>query len=218
MTTTLTLAPGTSLKSPGWSAGHTAKLGRRGAFSMSFHRVSLRMVVAGLHVGALALLFYGASFYTRDWRPVVAQADQPAAVQATTRSKAEPRSLPSKLTDLPAPLDPATTGALTRITPPVAAPHGSGDDHPSVGFGSAPLAGAPRARPSKSGRTSGRRLRLVPPSRSRRRLIRPLRSWKNCSRFGWLIGATEPGVKLRLPSEAAPGVAWPHQAERPLGP
>jgi hypothetical protein len=88
---------------------------------MSFHRVWPRMAVAGLQVGALALLFYAASLYTRDWRPVVAQADQSAAVQAASRSKAEPRPSPGKLVELPAPVEPTTTGSLTRLAPPVAA-------------------------------------------------------------------------------------------------
>ena len=78
---------------------------------------------AVVRIGAVGLLFYAASFYTRDWRPVVAQADQPAAAQAASRSKAEPpRALPSKLAELPAPVEPATTGALTRIVPAVPAP------------------------------------------------------------------------------------------------
>jgi hypothetical protein len=75
-------------------------------------------VVVG--IGAVALLFYAASFYTRDWRPVVAQADQPAAAQATTRSKAEPRSSSGKVAELPTPIEPMTTGALTRVALPVA--------------------------------------------------------------------------------------------------
>src|SRR5918998_2156636 len=76
-----------------------------------------RTIRAVVRIGAVGLLLYAASFYTRDWRPVVAQADQPAVAQAATRSKAEPRSLPSKLADLPAPVDPATAGALTRMAP-----------------------------------------------------------------------------------------------------
>jgi hypothetical protein len=78
-------------------------------------------VKAGVRIGAVGLLFYAASFYTRDWRPVVAQANQPAMAQAASRPKAEPRSLPSKLADLPAPVEPVTTGSLTRVVPPVAA-------------------------------------------------------------------------------------------------
>ena len=74
-----------------------------------------RTTRAAFGIGAVVLLFYGASFLTRDWRTIVPTVDQPAAVQAATRSKAEPRSLPSKLADLPAPVDPATTGALTRM-------------------------------------------------------------------------------------------------------
>ena len=81
-----------------------------------------RTTRAVVGIGAVGLLFYGASFYTRDWRPVVAQADQPAAVQAASRSKAEPRPLPSKLAELPTPVEPETTGALTRIAPAVPAP------------------------------------------------------------------------------------------------
>ena len=81
-----------------------------------------RTTRAVVRIGAVGLLFYAASFYTRDWRPVVAQAEQPAAAQATTRPKAEPRPLPSKLAELPAPVEPATTGALTRIVPAVPAP------------------------------------------------------------------------------------------------
>jgi hypothetical protein len=81
-----------------------------------------RTTRAAFGIGAVVLLFYGASFLTRDWRTIVPTVDQPAAVQAATRSKAEPRSLPSKLADLPVPVEPATTGALTRITPAVEAP------------------------------------------------------------------------------------------------
>src|ERR687893_795514 len=79
-----------------------------------------RTIRAVVGIGAVGLLFYAASFYTRDWRPVVAQADQPAAAQAASRPKAEPRPLPSKLAELPSPVEPTTTGALTRITPAVA--------------------------------------------------------------------------------------------------
>ncbi len=60
-----------------------------------------RAITAVIRIGAVGLLFYGASFYTRDWRPVVAQADQPAAAQAASRPKAEPRPLSSKLAELP---------------------------------------------------------------------------------------------------------------------
>ena len=81
-----------------------------------------RAITAVIRIGAVGLLFYGASFYTRDWRPVVAQADQPAAAQAASRSKTEPRPSSGKLAELPNPVEPATTGALTRITPTVVAP------------------------------------------------------------------------------------------------
>ncbi len=80
-----------------------------------------RTIRAVVRIGAVGLLFYAASFYTRDWRPVVAQADQPAAAQAASRPKVEPRPLPSKLAELPTPVEPTTTGALTRIAPAVPA-------------------------------------------------------------------------------------------------
>jgi hypothetical protein len=47
-------------------------------------------------------------------------------------------------------------------------------------------------------RPSGRRLRPAPLSRNRRRLLRPLHSWRDCSRSVWLTGATEPGGELGL--------------------
>ena len=78
-----------------------------------------RTTRAVVGIGAVGLLFYAASFYTRDWRPVVAQADQPAAAQAASRSKTEPRPSSDKLAELPTPVEPTTTGALTRIAPAV---------------------------------------------------------------------------------------------------
>jgi len=76
-----------------------------------------RLTKAVVRIGAVGLLFYAASFYTRDWRTVVAQADQPVAAQAAARSKVVPRPLPSKLAALPDPVEPTTTGALARMTP-----------------------------------------------------------------------------------------------------
>ena len=91
------------------------------AASTSVLVARLRATRAVVRIGAVGLLFYAASFYTRDWRPVVAQAEQPAAAQAASRSKAEPRPLPSKLAELPTPVEPTTTGAPTRIVPAVPA-------------------------------------------------------------------------------------------------
>src|ERR671917_839399 len=76
-----------------------------------------RTTRAVVRIGVVGLLFYAASFYTRDWRPVVAQADQPAAAQAASRPKAEPPVPSSKLAELPSPVEPATTGSLTRMAP-----------------------------------------------------------------------------------------------------
>ena len=47
-----------------------------------------RMRMIGLRVGALVLLFYGASFYTRDWRSLVPPTGQSIEGQVASRSKA----------------------------------------------------------------------------------------------------------------------------------
>jgi hypothetical protein len=128
-----------------------------------------RTIRAVVRIGVVGLLFYAASFYTRDWRPVVAQAEQPAVAQAATRSKAEPRSLPSKLADLPAPVDPATTGALTRMAP--AAPTQSATETVTPRPASAPARvqarpAAPRSpkqvKPSKRTQVAARPAAPVP--------------------------------------------------------
>lgn len=114
------------------------------SLSMNVRLTWLRTGMSGLRVGALGLLLYTASFYTRDWRSVVPHLDQPAAAQAASRSKTEPRPVPGNFAEPPAPFEPATTGALTGIAPPVAAP--------SAGEAvSRPLASAPsrlQARPA----------------------------------------------------------------------
>jgi hypothetical protein len=81
-----------------------------------------RMRMIGLRVGALVLLFYGASFYTRDWRSLVSPAGQSIEGQVASRSKAVARPLPANRVAAPAPLEPATTGALPRVTETVAGP------------------------------------------------------------------------------------------------
>jgi len=78
-----------------------------------------RTTRAAVRIGAVGLLFYAASFYTRDWRPLVAQAGKPTALQTAARPKAEPRPVPSKLAELPTPVEPAAEGALTRMAPTV---------------------------------------------------------------------------------------------------
>jgi hypothetical protein len=79
-----------------------------------------RMRMIGLRVGALVLLFYGASFYTRDWRSLGPLAGQSIEGQVASRSKAVARSLPANRVEAPAPLEPATTGALARVAETVA--------------------------------------------------------------------------------------------------
>ena len=81
-----------------------------------------RTATAVVRIGAVALLFYAASLYTRDWRAVVPPSGQVAAVQAPSRPKAEPRSSSGKLAELPLPVEPTTTGTPARITPAVVAP------------------------------------------------------------------------------------------------
>ena len=81
-----------------------------------------RLGTVTLRVGALALVFYGASFYTRDWRSVVPDVGQPAQAQAAFRPKAAPQPAPTKTSEAPAPIEPATTGALPTITGTVPGP------------------------------------------------------------------------------------------------
>ena len=81
-----------------------------------------RIGTVTLRVGALALVFYGASFYTRDWRSVVPDVGQPAQAQAAARPKAAPQPAPTKTSEAPAPIEPATTGALPRIAETVSGP------------------------------------------------------------------------------------------------
>ena len=91
--------------------------------SLSFPRARSRIGAIGLRVGALALLFYGASFYTRDWRSIVPDVGQPsqaqaavsapkAALQLTTPERGEPSAW----------VDPLTTAALSKVTETVPGP------------------------------------------------------------------------------------------------
>ena len=81
-----------------------------------------RTVTVGFRVSALALLFYGASFYTRDWRSVVPDVGQPAQAQAAVRPMAGPLPAHAVLGEPSAPAEPATTGALSRTAANVAGP------------------------------------------------------------------------------------------------
>ncbi len=71
-----------------------------------------RIRMMGLRIGALVLLFYGASFYTRDWRSLVPPTGQSIEGQVASRSKAVARPLPANPAEAPFPPEPATTGAL----------------------------------------------------------------------------------------------------------
>jgi hypothetical protein len=79
-----------------------------------------RIRVIGLRIGALVLLFYVMSFYTRDWRPLVPQAAQPHQGSLASRSTAVTHPASALLDHVPAPLEPATTGALSRAAQSIA--------------------------------------------------------------------------------------------------
>jgi hypothetical protein len=119
VTQTLTLAPRNHPRAPALIEAAYSQAWTAMRLLISFLLAWPRAITAVIRIGAVGLLFYGASFYTRDWRPVVAQADQPAAAQAASRSKTEPRPSSGKLAELPTPVEPTTTGALTRIAPAV---------------------------------------------------------------------------------------------------
>src|SRR4051794_38100301 len=85
------------------------------------HRSGSRLRAAGLCFGAVALL-YGGSFYTRDWRSVVAHAGQPASEQLPPRATVALHAGGMKPTETPVRVEPEVTGALPRDAEPVAAP------------------------------------------------------------------------------------------------
>src|SRR3954453_6955924 len=95
--------------------------------SITVQRSSSWRAATVLSVGALMLL-YGASFYTRDWRSAVPQAERSTERQATARPdgviRAEPRPL----------IEPETTGALA----------GAAEPPPPSGFTTAPQPSASR--------------------------------------------------------------------------
>src|SRR5215210_2421426 len=82
-----------------------------------------RIGTVGLRIGALALLFYGASFYTRDWRSVVPEVGRPAPAQAATRPVAAPQPLAlAQISQPSVSVEPTTTGALPRVAEAAARP------------------------------------------------------------------------------------------------
>src|SRR5215204_6865919 len=119
-----------------------------------------RMRVIGLRVGALALLFYGASFYSRDWRSLVLPAGQPIEGQVASRSKAVARPLPANRVEAPAPLEPTTTGALPRVAETVAGPAAKKVARPSASASSRSQAQAEVSR-SRMQHTPNKRTQVV---------------------------------------------------------
>lgn len=95
--------------------------------STPFRHAGSRIGTFGFRVGALALLFYGASFYTRDWRSAVPEMGQPGQAQAASRSMASQPAWvdPSKPSSA---IEPTMTGALPRTVeaaPETATPQAS---------------------------------------------------------------------------------------------
>src|SRR5215204_3906200 len=85
--------------------------------SLNAPRAWPRIGAIGLRVGALALLFYGASFYTRDWRSIASDVGQPSQAQAAApHPKA---ALPLAAPERSAPtawVEPLTKPALSQAT------------------------------------------------------------------------------------------------------
>src|SRR4051794_36223393 len=77
-----------------------------------------RLRAAALCLGAVALL-YGGSFYTRDWRSVVAHAGQPAGEPVPARANVALHTAEMKPTEAPVRVEPEVTGALPRDAEPV---------------------------------------------------------------------------------------------------
>src|SRR5215207_8397891 len=89
--------------------------------SVQQQRSRSRLKTVGLCLGAFVLL-YANSFYTRDWRTVVPNAEPTAAEQRPIRSKIVPSTVEAALTDAPVWRDPDVTGSLPKAAEPVAAP------------------------------------------------------------------------------------------------
>src|SRR3954452_16575707 len=79
-----------------------------------------RIRIIGMRAGVLVLLFYGTSFYTRDWRALVPQAGPTGPGQVASRPEVVAGSLSAHLGEAPARLEPETTGALPRTAEVVA--------------------------------------------------------------------------------------------------
>jgi hypothetical protein len=146
-----------------------------------------RIGTVTLRVGALALVFYGASFYTRDWRSVVPDVGQPAQAQAAFRPKAAPQTAPAKASEPPAPIEPATTGTLPRIT-------ATAPDPAAVETLARPMASAlPRAKAKPAAPRSP-----VRQEQSKRTQVAAASSVKQPSLAGPLSSAPETPVQFRL--------------------
>jgi hypothetical protein len=79
----------------------------------ALHLRGSRLTRPGLWLGATALLFYGTSFYTRDWRPAISQAQQsaletPLRPKAGQAGRAQPAAAPVRV-------DPQSTGSVPKV-------------------------------------------------------------------------------------------------------
>ena len=81
-----------------------------------------RLRTIGVCCGALALLFYVTSFYTRDWRAAVPPVGPHAAEPARAGARAPQRLAEARLAKPAARVDVATTGSVTPAAEPPAPP------------------------------------------------------------------------------------------------
>ncbi len=88
--------------------------------SVQQQRLRVRLKAAGVCFGAL-LLVYATSFYTRDWRTVVAQPGQATAEQRPVRATVAAPVTAAAPTQAPVWRDPEVTGSLPKVVEPVTA-------------------------------------------------------------------------------------------------
>jgi hypothetical protein len=110
-----------------------------------------RLRTIGVCCGALALLFYVTSFYTRDWRAAVPPVGQRAAEPAPAGARSAPRLAEARLARPAARVDVATTGSVTPAAEPPAPPPPASSPAAPAPVAAAldgPPAETPQARPA----------------------------------------------------------------------
>ncbi len=147
------------------SVGRGTKSHARAAMTSSLKLPPARSRIGaiGLRVGALALLFYGASFYTRDWRSIVPDVGQPSQAQAAAARPKAARPLAAPERSEPATwIEPLTTAALFKVTETVPSPAATETITRSPVSAPARVTTQPKARPAAS-RSPARHQRNEPP-------------------------------------------------------